>query len=150
MEVKISGFASEGNIPSKYTCDGDNASPGIEIKDENKTGFYAIVLNDPDAPSGLFTHWIIYNLPAGNNAIKGGQKRLEVTGDGYYQGINDFKKIGYDGPCPPSGVHRYFFMVYRLSEPVNKKAIRPDEIYKLLKGKKAEFSIYALYKRVRI
>ena len=111
MEMKATEFKSGEKIPVKYTCDGDNISPEIEIDDPNNEGYYILVVDDPDAPGALFTHWIIYNIPATVKKIKENIDKNEVTEDGFYQGVNDFNKIGYGGPCPPKdSTHRYYFI----------------------------------------
>lgn len=104
--VQSPAFKNKGNIPPRYTCEGENISPAIEVKNmppETKT--MAVIMEDPDAPKGLFTHWVIWNLPPGSIA--------ENTQDGA-SGINSFGTTGYGGPCPPSGTHRYYFNVYAL------------------------------------
>lgn len=108
MQIKSNAFQSGKEIPSKYTCDGKNISPGLIIIDAPKpTKSFALIVDDPDAPRGIFTHWILWNIPANTTEIK------ENTSPGM-QGKNDFNKLGYGGPCPPSGTHRYVFKVYAL------------------------------------
>lgn len=105
--VKSIAFSHNGHIPLKYTCEGENINPPLEIEDIPKgTKTLALILEDPDAPSGTFTHWLLWNvLPA--------EEITEKTNVGV-SGINDFGKTGYGGPCPPSGTHRYYFKVYAL------------------------------------
>jgi len=106
--VESVAFSQGGEIPRKYSCEGENVSPPIEVKglpEETKT--IAIIVEDPDAPNGIFDHWLVWNIkthqqPIAENSIMG------------INGRNSFGRNGYDGPCPPSGTHRYFFKVYAL------------------------------------
>jgi Raf kinase inhibitor-like YbhB/YbcL family protein len=119
MDIHVTSAAfHEGEaIPVQYTCDGDNVSPpllwGRLPKDSQSL---ALVCEDPDAPSGLFVHWLIFNLPPIVSDLPEAMppaENLEETGA--LQGRNDFNNIGYDGPCPPPGnPHRYFFRLYAL------------------------------------
>jgi Raf kinase inhibitor-like YbhB/YbcL family protein len=109
MTITSSAFQQGGNIPSRFTCDGGNTSPPLQITgvpSEAKT--LVIIADDPDAPSGLFTHWLVWNIPSRTNAIAEGSTPKGV------HGTNDFGKSGYGGPCPPSGTHRYYFRVFAL------------------------------------
>jgi len=104
-------FADGQKFPKKYACDGENISPPLVISNisENVKSL-AILMHDPDAVGGDFTHWIIWNIfPAGGTLeILEGEKGLGV------EGANDTGQIGYTGPCPPSGTHRYFFKIFAL------------------------------------
>ena len=109
MKITSSAFQEGGNIPSKFTCDGGNASPPLQITgvpSEAKT--LVLIADDPDAPGGLFTHWLVWNIPAQTNSIAEGSVPKGV------HGTNDFGKSGYGAPCPPSGTHRYYFRVFAL------------------------------------
>ena len=109
MKITSSAFQEGGNISSKFTCDGGDSSPPLriaEIPSGAKT--LALVVDDPDAPSGVFTHWIVWNISPQTNAIAEGSAPQGV------QGTNDFGKFGYGGPCPPSGTHRYYFKIFAL------------------------------------
>ena len=121
MEIRITSAAfKEGEfIPKKYTCDGENVSPPLEwngIPVEAKS--IAIICDDPDAPMGTWVHWVVFNIPASKNKLNEKIPANKVLEDGTTQGSNDFKKIGYGGPCPPSGTHRYFFKIYALDKRV--------------------------------
>lgn len=141
-------FKNGEKIPVKYTCDGDNISPEIEINDPDNKGYYILILDDPDAPGALFTHWIIYNIPATVKKIKENIDKNEVTEEGFYQGINDFHKIGYGGPCPPSGYnHRYYFILYKTDKLIDKKQITSDEIFPLVEPLKNKTEFYGVYAR---
>jgi Raf kinase inhibitor-like YbhB/YbcL family protein len=108
MTITSPAFTNGGNIPSKYTCDGANLSPPLELHDVPATAkTLALIVDDPDAPSGTFTHWFVWNIDPKQRAIAEGARFPN-------QGINDFGRTGYGGPCPPSGTHRYFFKLYAL------------------------------------
>ncbi len=111
MKLMSSAFRAEEYIPSKYTCDGDNISPSLEISDvSQETESLALVMDDPDAPMGVFTHWIVWNIPKDTTKILEGIKPQGI------EGRTDFGRIGYGGPCPPSGDHTYRFKLYALSK----------------------------------
>jgi len=102
-------FRSGGTIPRVYTCDGRNVSPPLTWRSPPKgtTGF-AILMDDPDAPGGTFTHWLAWSIPAKARSLRAGSRPAR-------EGTNDAGRIGYTGPCPPSGTHRYVFRVYALN-----------------------------------
>jgi Raf kinase inhibitor-like YbhB/YbcL family protein len=109
MKITSSAFQESGTIPSKFTCDGSDTSPPLQITgvpSEAKT--LVLIADDPDAPGGLFTHWLVWNIPPQTNSIAEGGVAKGV------QGTNDFGKSGYGGPCPPSGAHQYAFKVFAL------------------------------------
>jgi len=109
MKIISSAFQQGGNIPSKFSCDGANANPPLQISDvppEAKS--LVLIVDDPDAPSGLFTHWAVWNISPQSSTIPEGSTPKGV------QGTNDFGKSGYGGPCPPSGAHRYYFKIFAL------------------------------------
>ncbi|HZS19043.1 MAG TPA: YbhB/YbcL family Raf kinase inhibitor-like protein [Candidatus Udaeobacter sp.] len=109
MKITSSAFQQGGNIPSKYTCDGADTSPPLQIADTPASAkSLVLIVDDPDAPTGLFTHWIAWNIPAETNAIAEGSTPQGV------RGTNDFGKSGYGGPCPPAGTHRYYFRILAL------------------------------------
>ena len=116
IQLSSSAFKDGGVIPKKYTCDLDNLSPPLAWKDlPEKTNSLALIVDDPDAPSGTWVHWVLNNLPSNLIGLpEGVMKTAEVEGIGT-QGMNDFRRIGYGGPCPPPGKpHRYFFKLYAL------------------------------------
>ena len=116
MLLTSAAFQAEGAIPSKFTCEGQDVSPEFSWRDappETKT--FAFVLHDPDAPrAGGFTHWLVYNIPANTGHIGEGVPKQEKVPDLGLQGKNDSGKVGYMGPCPPSGTHRYVAHLYAL------------------------------------
>ena len=106
----------DGKVPREFTCDGDNASPPLKwTAPPDGTKSLALTVTDPDAPSGTFTHWVLFNLPATSNSLAQGVPKQGQLADGSRQGRNDFGKVGYGGPCPPHGnPHRYVFTLYAL------------------------------------
>ncbi len=110
-----SSFERGGEIPAKYTCDGADVSPPLYIEGiaENVKSL-VIICEDPDAPTGVFTHWIAWNVEPASVIPENIPKQKEVSSPRMIQGVNDFGRVGYNGPCPPSGKHRYFFKVYAL------------------------------------
>lgn len=117
MKLSSSVFENNGYIPAKYTCDGEDISPPLSIENiPSKAKALALIVDDPDASSGTWVHWIIFNIPVSATMIKENFPTRETLSDGTIQGRNDFRKIGYGGPCPPSGVHRYFFKLYALNQ----------------------------------
>jgi len=122
MEIKITSpaFKDGGMIPSKYTCDGQDISPPLQWENlPPKTKSIALICDDPDAPMGIWVHWVVYDLPGYTKELKENFPEDETLPDGTRQGITDFGKTGYGGPCPPSGTHRYFFKIYALDAPVD-------------------------------
>ncbi len=109
-------FGNNERIPIKYTCDGDDISPPLSWEGQpDNVVSYIIIVDDPDAPIGVFTHWILYNIPGSLDSLPENIPREKETKYGL-QGINDFGRIGYGGPCPPRGKpHRYFFKLYALN-----------------------------------
>ena len=113
MTVTSSAFTSNGQIPVDYSCDGADRSPALTWSSPPEgTKSIAIILDDPDAPGGTFTHWIAFNLPPDARTLAEG---VDPTTVGARLGENDFQSVGYRGPCPPKReLHRYFFHVYAL------------------------------------
>lgn len=106
LKVTSPSFPHDGMIPAKYTCDGDDVSPPLDVVNlPSGTASLAVTLEDPDAPAGTFTHWVAWNLPPNRIA--------EGTEAGSH-GMTSFGRPGYGGPCPPGGTHRYYFTVYAL------------------------------------
>jgi hypothetical protein len=122
MAIKITSAAFEegGMIPRKYTCDGDDVSPPLAwtgVPAEAKT--LALICDDPDAPMGTWVHWVLFNLPGSTQELHEVIPPEKELKNGAKQGRNDFRKIGYGGPCPPGGTHRYYFKLYALDAALN-------------------------------
>lgn len=109
-------FATGATIPDRYTCKGEDVSPALQWEGAPaKTGSFAIVMDDPDAPAGVWVHWVIWNLPPSMAGLQQGIFKAGRLVDGSLEGRNSFGKTGYNGPCPPPGqTHRYFFRIYAL------------------------------------
>ena len=109
MKITSSAFHEGANIPSKFTCDGSDTSPPLQIAGvPSGAKSLVLIVDDPDAPGGLFTHWLVWNIPPQTGSIAEGSAAQGV------QGANDFGKSGYRGPCPPPGTHRYSFKIFAL------------------------------------
>ena len=137
-EIKlVSNAFKEGQpIPLQYTCSGVNVSPPLEWSGVPKSAkTIAIIADDPDAPAGTWVHWVLYNLPAESMGLIENVPFSENLRTGGFQGKNDFGKIGYGGPCPPSGTHRYFFKIYAVdSELPLKGGATKTELEKAMEG----------------
>lgn len=117
LVVTSAAFVDGGEIPLRYTCDGDNRSVPLRWSGlPDATGSVVIVMDDPDAPGGRFTHWLAANLPAASEGIATGASGAAVASAGGTEGMNDFGEEGYGGPCPPAGngAHTYEIRVYAL------------------------------------
>ena len=117
IEVTSSAFAEGGMIPKKCTCDGQDISPPLEwnhVPAGAKS--VALIADDPDAPGKTWVHWVIYDLPGDTHELHENVPHDKTLPNCAKQGLTDFKKIGYGGPCPPSGTHRYYFKVYALDK----------------------------------
>lgn len=112
LTISSSEFAAGGDIPVQFSCKGDNMNPPLEIHGVPPAAkSLVLILDDPDAPGGLFTHWIVWNIEPSTAGIA--QKSVPAGG---VEGTNDFGKKGYGGPCPPSGTHRYIFHLFALDQ----------------------------------
>ncbi len=119
LTIESPAFAHRGAIPSKYTCDGDDISPPLSwsgVPQGAKS--LVLIVDDPDAPDPAaprmtWVHWVLYNLPPDSTGLPEGVKSEDLPA-GTKEGVNDWKRTGYGGPCPPIGRHRYFFKLYAL------------------------------------
>jgi len=145
MKIESPAFENNQPIPSKYTCDGEDINPPLKISDvpENAKSLVLIV-DDPDAPFGAFTHWIVWNIDPKTSFIE-----ENSVPDGAIVGVNDFGKNSYGGPCPPSGTHHYHFKLYALDSTLNlDKNSKKKDLEKAMENhilEKAE--IIGIYKR---
>ncbi len=113
FHLKVDEFEDGGAIPRKFTCEGENHSPALRWAGApSETLSFALVVDDPDAPSGTWNHWLLWDLPARLSALPEGYRARSPV----HSGTNDFGKTGYGGPCPPKGhgSHRYFFHLFAL------------------------------------
>lgn len=117
FKLTSDAFTNGQSIPAKYTCIGRNLSPALAWTDPPaSTQSFALIVEDPDAPGGTWIHWVLFNIPAETRALP---EDLPVTGknttpNAIFTGVNSAGDIGYGGPCPPSGTHRYYFKLYAL------------------------------------
>jgi Raf kinase inhibitor-like YbhB/YbcL family protein len=143
FKVMSNAFAEGATIPKIHTCDGADLSPALEWSGEPaKTGSFALIVDDPDAPVGTWNHWLLWDIPATAHTLAQGFK----PGQAGVSGVNDFGKPGYGGPCPPRGhgVHRYFFKLMAVDVPalgLNAGA-RRAELDRALKGHVLEEARY--------
>ena len=119
FSLRSPSFESQGSIPAKHTCEGDEASPALGWSDAPAaTKSFALIVDDPDAPDPraprtTWVHWVLYNIPPSTTALPEGARAADLP-EGTREGINDFKRAGYGCPCPPIGRHRYFHKIYAL------------------------------------
>jgi len=122
LTITSDAFVSGQSIPAKYSCIGRNISPPLAWNEPPAgTQSFALIMDDPDAPVGTWVHWVLYNIPSARRDL---QEDLPITGknvdpNAIYVGKNSSGDIGYDGPCPPSGTHRYFFKLYALDTTIS-------------------------------
>ncbi len=137
FELTSTAFSVGETIPKKFTCDGPDVSPQLKWNEPPaKTLSIALIMDDPDAPSGTWVHWVLYDLPANTRELPEGVAKQDQVSGGARQGRNDFGKIGYGGPCPPPGKpHRYFFKLYALDAKLGLKAgATKAEVERAMKG----------------
>ncbi len=138
MEIHITSpaFANGDDIPTRYTCDGQNVSPPLQwdaVPEETQA--IALICDDPDAPMKTFVHWVLYNLPPAARELPENAGADASLPDGAEEGVNDFAKAGYGGPCPPSGTHRYYFKIYALDRQVKPgRHATKDDLLKAVRG----------------
>ncbi len=148
--IKSPAFVPGGKIPWKYTCDGMDISPPLTwTSGPEGTKTFALICDDPDAPMGTWVHWVLFNLPADITEFSENVPPERELENGAKQGMNDFRKIGYGGPCPPGGIHRYFFKLYALDAEINLEAgATKEELLKAMEGHiLAEGQIIGRYER---
>ena len=116
FRLSSDAFGQDEAIPTRFTCDGDNVSPPLSWSAAPQgTDAFALIMDDPDAPGGTFTHWVLYDLPGDTASLPEGVAKTEELDEGGSQGLNDAGGTGYGGPCPPAGApHRYRFTLYAL------------------------------------
>ena len=136
LTLSSSAFAPGKSIPDEFSCKGRNISPALAWTGAPaNTVSFALILDDPDAPSGTFTHWVIYNIPAASKGLAQGVARQPTFDDGAAQGTNSGNRQYYEGPCPPSGTHRYFFKLYALDTRLDlPPGATVDQLQKAMQG----------------
>jgi len=143
IKLRSPAFKEGEMIPKKYTCDGEDISPPLfweGIPEEAKS--LALICDDPDAPMGTWVHWVIFNIPPAEKGLPENVPPRKILKNGAVQGKTDFGRVGYGGPCPPGGIHRYFFKIYALDERISlepgatkKKLLKAMEGHILAEGK---------------
>jgi len=147
MRITSPAFENNAMIPSKYTCDGADINPPLEFHDvPQNASSLVLIVDDPDAPVGTWVHWIVYNINPDCRIVN-----ENSIPSGGIQGLNDFRKYNYGGPCPPSGTHRYFFKLYALDCKLNLKGnVTKKDLEKEMEGHiLAKAELIGLYKRKR-
>ncbi len=131
MKLTSSVFENKDLIPSKYTCDGEDVNPPLNISDiPEKTKSLVLIVDDPDAPSGTWDHWIVWNILPSVSKIE-----ENSVPEGAVQGMNDFGKQSYGGPCPPSGTHNYHFKLYALDTKLEiESSSKKEEVKEAMEG----------------
>lgn len=151
MELNSDAFPSQGYIPTRYTCSGENISPPLFWDDVPEgTESFVLICEDPDAPVGVWDHWVIYNIPAEKRKLKENIPKTAVLKEGMLQGINDFGYLGYGGPCPPPGKpHRYIFKLFALDIKLSlSSGATKEAVVKSIKGHiLAQAELMGLYGR---
>ncbi len=124
LTISSPSFPNGGSIPKNFTCDGSDVSPQLSWSDPpEQTKSLALLVDDPDAPVGNWNHWTMWNLPATSRGLPEGLSKNARLQDGTEQGRNDFRKLGYNGPCPPPGKpHRYYVKLFALDTRLELKA----------------------------
>lgn len=136
MKLTSGAFENEGAIPQKYTCEGGDTAPPLAWSGAPAgTKSFALIVDDPDAPDPkapvrTWVHWVVYSIPAATTAIGEGG----ALPAGASNGLNDWDKAGYGGPCPPFGRHRYFFKLYALDQPVQGDKLRKADLEDAMRG----------------
>ena len=151
LELKTTAFSPGGTIPKKFTCDGSDVSPALSWRNPPAgVESFALIVDDPDAPVGTWVHWVLFDLPPTSRELPEGVSPTEKLESGARQGRNDFRKIGYGGPCPPPGpAHRYFFKLYALNTKLNLRAgATKAEVEKAMAGHiQAQAELIGRYQR---
>jgi Raf kinase inhibitor-like YbhB/YbcL family protein len=150
MQITSSAFTEGSMIPTKYTCDGQDISPPLEWKIAPAgTKSFTLISDDPDAPMGTWVHWVAYNIPSNTTKLDENVKPEQEFKNGMRQGSNSWPKIGYGGPCPPSGTHRYYFKLYALDVILDiKPGATKEQVLQSMKGHViAEAQLMGKYKR---
>jgi len=136
FQLSSTAFSNGDMIPKKYTCDGNDISPPLQWSDAPEgTASYALTCDDPDAPVGTWDHWLLFNIPPATASLSKGVTPATELPSGGTHGKNSWGKLGYGGPCPPGGTHRYFFRLYALSKLLDlPPGATKEQLLKAMKG----------------
>ncbi len=134
--LKSTAFESGGRIPRVHSCDGKDVSPPLVWTGmPERTASLALIVNDPDAPRGDWVHWVLFDMPAGRRDLPEHVPVKDTIPGGGTHGLNDFGNLGWGGPCPPSGMHRYLFTIYALDAPLKLEArATRDDVVRAMQG----------------
>ncbi len=152
MQITSPAFEEGGPIPAKYTCDGQDISPPLAWKNApDGTKSFALISDDPDAPMSAWVHWVAFNIPPELTGLQENVRKEAEAKNGVRQGNNSWPRMGYGGPCPPSGTHRYYFKLYALNALLDlKPGATKAEVLQAMKGHVlAEAHLMGKYKRRR-
>ncbi|MFQ6007488.1 MAG: YbhB/YbcL family Raf kinase inhibitor-like protein [Candidatus Zixiibacteriota bacterium] len=150
LTITSTAFQEGGIIPKQYTCDGADISPPLAWSGVPEgTKSLALISDDPDAPVGTWVHWVLFNIPPDTNKLPENVPTDQTLSDGATNGVNDFGKLGYGGPCPPSGTHRYYFKIYALDTMLDLSGrVTKKDLLKAMEGHiLAEAQLMGKYKR---
>lgn len=151
IQITSTAFADGQPIPARYTCDSGDVSPALTwINAPAGTKSFALIADDPDAPVGTWVHWVVYDLSAGTNSLPENVAKSQYIAGNAKQGLNDFHRLGYGGPCPPPGkAHRYFFKLYALDAMLDlKPGVMKNDLLKAMEGHVlAEGQLMGTYQR---
>jgi Raf kinase inhibitor-like YbhB/YbcL family protein len=150
MKISSTAFAPGDMIPKKYSCDGPDFSPPLTWSEVPEgTRSLALICDDPDAPVGTWVHWVYYDIPPDIGGLPENVSTQDKPAIGGIQGINDFRRKGYGGPCPPGGTHRYYFKLYALDTQLNLKAgANKQQLLAAMQGHvRAEAELMGKYRR---
>lgn len=136
MKLSSKAFKDGGSIPRKYTCDGEDISPPLAWEGiPAKARSLALIAEDPDAPGKTWVHWILYDLPPETRSLPENASQAHALPGHALEGMTDFKRVGYGGPCPPDGRHRYFFRLYALDSRLEfPEGVSRDEVLQTIRG----------------
>ena len=150
LEITSSAFSNGEMIPARYTCDGSDVSPDLSWRGvPNSAKSLALICDDPDAPMGTWVHWVLFNIPAEAVGLPAEISSSATLENGARHGKNDFRRLGYGGPCPPGGTHRYFFKLYALDTELKlDSGITKAQLVEAMQGHiLAEAQLMGRYKR---
>lgn len=135
LTLSSPAFRDKNPIPKIYTCDGENISPPLEWSGApSNTKTFVLIVDDPDAPVGVWDHWILYNIPPNTNKLEQNANIRQLPAE-TKEGVNSWGSIGYGGPCPPKGSHRYYFKLYALDSEIEfDSGMQREDIEKSMQG----------------